>query len=260
MSSPADPGRPAARGPRPGAAQHLLVQLGGSRTAARAGPKGQHHHVHGQDRCGASKNTMVRGSAASSARRRSREAGGAGTLEAEPVGGAGDHQGRAAALGPGTTSRQATLQAGGDQVVAGVGDGRHAGVADQGQAQPGGHPLSQLLGPLALADLVVAGHAGLTPRWASSLRVWRVSSQATRSAPGPGLAASARFPIGHSVRRSACLPSCPGLRLGVSACLPLELGPGEGEDRQLGRGRRVDRRVGRLLRGSSGLASDTGVP
>src|SRR5687768_14084403 len=95
----------------------------------------------------------------------------------------------------------------------------------------------------------------LTPRWASSLRVWRVSSQATRSASARALAsrgeASSRLPIG--VAQTISLPSfMPGRLLDdlfVGRLPLLELGPGEGEDRQLGRGRRVDRRVRRLLRG-----------
>src|SRR5918997_417724 len=49
----------------------------------------------------------------------------------------------------------------------------------------------------------------VTPRWASSLRVWRVSSQATRSASARALAsrgeASSRFPMG--VAQTISLPS-----------------------------------------------------
>src|SRR5918993_79063 len=92
----------------------------------------------------------------------------------------------------------------------------------------------------------------VTPRWASSLRVWRVSSQATRSASDSALAsrgeASSRFPIG--VAQTISLPSfIPGRLLDdlVVRRLPLlQLLTGQGEDRQLGRGRRGDRRGGRL--------------
>src|SRR5918998_2958312 len=84
----------------------------------------------------------------------------------------------------------------------------------------------------------------VTPRWASSLRVWRVSSQAIRSASARTLAsrgeASSRFPMG--VAQTVSLPSfIPGRLLDdlVVRLLPLgELLASEGDDRQLGRGRR----------------------
>src|SRR5829696_3297305 len=93
----------------------------------------------------------------------------------------------------------------------------------------------------------------VTPRWASSLRVWRVSSQATRSASASALAsrgeASSRFPMG--VAQTTSLPSFMQARLLddlVVRRLPLlQLLTGEGDDRELGRDRRVDRGGGRLL-------------
>ena len=151
-----------------GAAQHLLVQLGqlADGRAGPLGPEGGDHRLQGgQD--------PVRGLEEHHGPRLGGQLGQAAValagpagqepLEAEPVGGqAADHQRGQGGAGAGDhLDRHPALQAGGDQVVAGVGHGRHAGVADQGQAQPGGHPLGQLLGPLALADLVVAGHAGL---------------------------------------------------------------------------------------------------
>src|SRR5512132_2755828 len=99
----------------------------------------------------------------------------------------------------------------------------------------------------------------VTPRWASSLRVWRVSSQATRSASASALAsrgeASSRFPMG--VAQTVSLPSFIRGRLLddlVVGGLPLlELLAGEGDDRELGLGRRVDGRVLGLLGGQQGL-------
>src|SRR5512133_3192338 len=95
----------------------------------------------------------------------------------------------------------------------------------------------------------------VTPRWASSFRVWRVSSQATRSASASALAsrgeASSRFPMG--VAQTVSLPSFIRGRLLddlVVGGLPLlELLAG-GE------------MAGSLVcsGGSRGLASDTGVP
>src|SRR5215217_8304874 len=93
----------------------------------------------------------------------------------------------------------------------------------------------------------------VTPRWARSLRVWRVSSQATRSASARVLAsrgeASSRLPIG--VPQTTSLPSSMPARLAhdlvVGGLPPLQLLAGEGDDRQLGRGRRVDRGVTGLL-------------
>src|SRR5829696_9733457 len=99
----------------------------------------------------------------------------------------------------------------------------------------------------------------VTPRWASSLRVWRVSSQATRSASARALAsrgeASSRLPIG--VAQTTSLPSFISPRLlqdlVVGGLPALQLLAGQGDDRQLGRGRRVDRRVAGLVGGQQRL-------